>query len=75
MNMKIKKGQILRTLRLKRQLTQNEAAKNFGISQQTHQKYESGKTYPIRTAAHWENNGYFFVNTLRYDRIGNSKNP
>ncbi len=43
---KIKRGQILRSLRLKRQLTQNEAAENFGISQQTYQKYESGKTEP-----------------------------
>lgn len=44
MDMKIKRGQILRRLRLSRQLTQNEAAENFGISQQTYQKYESGKT-------------------------------
>lgn len=44
MDMKIKRGQILRQLRLERQLTQNEAAENFGISQQTYQKYESGKT-------------------------------
>ncbi|MDE7226298.1 MAG: helix-turn-helix domain-containing protein, partial [Ruminococcus sp.] len=46
MDMKIKRGQILRQLRLLRQLTQNEAAENFGISQQTYQKYESGKTEP-----------------------------
>lgn len=46
MDMKIKRGRILRDLRLKRQLTQNEAAENFGISQQTYQKYESGKTEP-----------------------------
>lgn len=47
MDMKIKRGQILRQLRLARQLTQNEAAENFGISsQQTYQKYESGKTEP-----------------------------
>lgn len=46
MDMKIKRGQILRQLRLTRQLTQNEAAENFGISQQTYQKYESGKTEP-----------------------------
>lgn len=45
--MKIKRGQILRQLRLARQLTQNEVAENFGISsQQTYQKYESGKTEP-----------------------------
>lgn len=44
MDNKIRRGQILRQLRLKRQLTQNEAAENFGISQQTYQKYESGKT-------------------------------
>ena len=46
MDMKIKRGQILRQLRLARHLTQNEAAENFGISQQTYQKYESGKTEP-----------------------------
>lgn len=46
MDTKIKRGQILRQLRLARQLTQNEAAENFGISQQTYQKYESGKTEP-----------------------------
>ena len=46
MDMKLKRGRILRELRLKRQLTQNEAAENFGISQQTYQKYESGKTEP-----------------------------
>ena len=45
-DMKVKRGQILRTLRLSRQLTQAEAAKNFEISQQTYQKYESGKTEP-----------------------------
>ena len=44
--MKIKRGQILKQLRLERKLTQNEAAENFGISQQTYQKYESGKTEP-----------------------------
>lgn len=44
MDNKIRRGQILRQLRLKRQLTQNEAAENFGISQQTYQKYEGGKT-------------------------------
>ena len=46
MDMKLKRGQILRELRLKRQLTQNEVAENFGISQQTYQKYESGKVEP-----------------------------
>ena len=46
MDTKIKRGQILRKLRLLRQLTQNEAAENFGLSQQTYQKYESGKTEP-----------------------------
>lgn len=47
MDAKLKRGQILRELRLKRQLTQNEVAENFGISsQQTYQKYESGKVEP-----------------------------
>ena len=35
MDNKIRRGQILRKLRLSKQLTQNEAAENFGISQQT----------------------------------------
>ncbi|MDE6427173.1 MAG: helix-turn-helix domain-containing protein [Ruminococcus sp.] len=46
MDNKIKRGQILRKLRLSKQMTQDESAKNFGISQQTYQKYESGKTEP-----------------------------
>lgn len=46
MDSKLKRGQILRELRLKRQLTQNEVAENFSISQQTYQKYESGKVEP-----------------------------
>ncbi|MDE6671313.1 MAG: helix-turn-helix domain-containing protein [Ruminococcus sp.] len=46
MDNKIKRGQILRKLRLSRHMTQDESAKNFGISQQTYQKYESGKTEP-----------------------------
>ena len=46
MDSKIKRGQTLRELRLKRHLTQNEVAENFSISQQTYQKYESGKVEP-----------------------------
>ena len=46
MEKKLKRGQILRDLRLKKQLTQAETAEKFGISQQTYQKYESGKVEP-----------------------------
>lgn len=46
MDTKLKRGQTLRDLRLKRHLTQKEAAENFSISQQTYQKYESGKVEP-----------------------------
>lgn len=46
MDEKLKRGQTFRDLRLKRHLTQKDAAESFGISQQTYQKYESGKVDP-----------------------------
>ncbi len=46
MDMKIKRGQILKELRVQKGLKQSELAKLLGITQQAYQRYEYGTSEP-----------------------------